>query len=131
MFTALKSTLIISVRASAMCWIDGQLGCSARIERLRDRRWCHSYGKWSLLLSWAPIIGDPLTVIAGILWEPPPDHSRARQLRQGWTLSGTDGSDRERGAMMGWLLGLGAAALASVSNLKSFRHAPMPTQLIQ
>ena len=25
------------------------------------------YGIWSLLLSWVPIIGDPLTVIAGIL----------------------------------------------------------------
>jgi len=28
------------------------------------------YGYWSLLLSWAPIIGDPLTVIAGALHEP-------------------------------------------------------------
>lgn len=25
------------------------------------------YGRWSLLLSWVPIIGDPLTLIAGIL----------------------------------------------------------------
>ena len=25
------------------------------------------YGIWSLLLSWVPVIGDPLTVIAGIL----------------------------------------------------------------
>ena len=25
------------------------------------------YGIWSLLLAWVPIIGDPLTVIAGIL----------------------------------------------------------------
>jgi len=25
------------------------------------------YGGWSLLLSWAPIIGDPLTFIAGVL----------------------------------------------------------------
>ena len=25
------------------------------------------YGAWSLLLSWVPIIGDPLTFIAGIL----------------------------------------------------------------
>ncbi|MBB6054940.1 hypothetical protein [Tolumonas osonensis] len=28
------------------------------------------YGKWSLLLSWVPVIGDPLTVMAGILREP-------------------------------------------------------------
>lgn len=30
------------------------------------RRWGH----WSLLLSWVPVIGDPLTVIAGMLREP-------------------------------------------------------------
>lgn len=28
------------------------------------------YGQWSLLLSWMPIIGDPLTLIAGLLREP-------------------------------------------------------------
>jgi len=25
------------------------------------------YGKWSLLFAWVPIIGDPLTVVAGLL----------------------------------------------------------------
>ncbi|WP_457808451.1 YqaA family protein [Kushneria sp. EE4] len=25
------------------------------------------YGRWSLLLAWVPIIGDPLTLIAGVL----------------------------------------------------------------
>ncbi|MGE4403612.1 MAG: YqaA family protein [Desulfobulbus sp.] len=54
------------------------------IERFRDRTWFpvnahqlvrakwwyHRYGRWSLLLSWAPIIGDPITVIAGVLGEP-------------------------------------------------------------
>jgi len=43
----------------------------------RDRvakaeRWYHEYGRWSLLLSWMPIIGDPLTIVAGILREPFP-----------------------------------------------------------
>lgn len=38
----------------------------------RAQRWYRRYGKWSLLLSWAPIIGDPLTVVAGILREPLP-----------------------------------------------------------
>jgi len=38
----------------------------------RAQRWYQRYGKWSLLLSWAPIIGDPLTVIAGVLREPFP-----------------------------------------------------------
>ena len=33
-------------------------------------RWYHRYGRWSLLLSWAPIIGDPLTLAAGVLREP-------------------------------------------------------------
>lgn len=33
-------------------------------------RWYLKYGKWSLLLSWVPIIGDPLTVIAGVLRKP-------------------------------------------------------------
>lgn len=28
------------------------------------------YGKWSLLFSWVPIVGDPLTVIAGVLRVP-------------------------------------------------------------
>jgi membrane protein YqaA with SNARE-associated domain len=36
----------------------------------RAEKWYHHYGRWSLLLSWAPIIGDPLTMIAGILREP-------------------------------------------------------------
>jgi len=28
------------------------------------------YGKWSLLLSWLPFVGDPLTLVAGILRMP-------------------------------------------------------------
>jgi membrane protein YqaA with SNARE-associated domain len=54
------------------------------IERFRDRRWFPAspatlqraqahyqrYGKWTLLLSWVPVIGDPLTVIAGVMREP-------------------------------------------------------------
>lgn len=31
--------------------------------------WYHRYGRWSLLLSWAPFIGDPLTFVAGVLRE--------------------------------------------------------------
>ena len=36
----------------------------------RASAWYARYGRWSLLLSWAPVIGDPLTVAAGILREP-------------------------------------------------------------
>lgn len=60
-------------------WILGR-----GIDRLHDRkwfpvspaqleiatRWYRKYGRWSLLLSWAPIIGDPLTLAAGVLREP-------------------------------------------------------------
>ena len=37
----------------------------ARYEALYQK-----YGLWSLLASWVPIIGDPLTVIAGVMREP-------------------------------------------------------------
>jgi membrane protein YqaA with SNARE-associated domain len=36
----------------------------------RAQRWYQRFGKWSLLLSWAPVIGDVLTLIAGVLREP-------------------------------------------------------------
>jgi membrane protein YqaA with SNARE-associated domain len=29
--------------------------------------WFNRYGVWVLLLAWVPIIGDPLTVVAGLL----------------------------------------------------------------
>ena len=32
--------------------------------------WYLKYGKWSLFLSWVPIIGDPLTVVAGVFRAP-------------------------------------------------------------
>ncbi|HBC09331.1 MAG TPA: hypothetical protein DC046_17380, partial [Rhodospirillaceae bacterium] len=54
------------------------------VEHFRDRKWFpakpeqldkavgwyHRYGRWSLLLSWVPVIGDPLTLAAGVLREP-------------------------------------------------------------
>jgi membrane protein YqaA with SNARE-associated domain len=54
-----------------------------KIERYKDKKWFpvsqqqmvkaqakyHKYGYWSLLLSWVPIIGDPITLIAGLLKE--------------------------------------------------------------
>ena len=32
--------------------------------------WYLKYGKWSLFLSWVPIIGDPLTIVAGMFRVP-------------------------------------------------------------
>ncbi|MBB3309331.1 membrane protein YqaA with SNARE-associated domain [Rhizobium sp. BK196] len=36
----------------------------------RSSRWYRKYGKWTLLLSWMPVFGDALTVVAGVLREP-------------------------------------------------------------
>lgn len=33
----------------------------------KARIWYSKYGHWSLFLSWAPVIGDPLTLLAGIM----------------------------------------------------------------
>jgi membrane protein YqaA with SNARE-associated domain len=40
----------------------------AEFERYRD--WYRRWGVWSLLLAWVPIIGDPLTVMAGVMRTP-------------------------------------------------------------
>lgn len=40
----------------------------AQLERAQD--WYQRHGRWSLLLSWLPIVGDPLTLVAGVLREP-------------------------------------------------------------
>ena len=68
-----------NVLGSLVNWLLGR-----SIEHFRHKRWFpanerqlekaqrayHRYGRWSLLLSWVPIIGDPLTVMAGVLREP-------------------------------------------------------------
>ncbi|EPF65609.1 YqaA family protein [Pseudomonas syringae] len=78
------STLLLVVTAgnvlgSVLNWLLGR-----SIERFRHKRWFpvskdkldkarrfyERYGRWSLLLSWVPIIGDPLTIVAGIMREP-------------------------------------------------------------
>ena len=62
-------------------WVNWLLGRS--IEHYRERRWFPvsptrlqqaqgwyaRYGRWSLLLSWMPVIGDPLTLVAGVMRE--------------------------------------------------------------
>lgn len=67
-----------NVLGSVVNWFLGR-----GIERLHTRRWFpvsptalaraegwyRHYGRWSLLLAWAPIIGDPLTIVAGVLRE--------------------------------------------------------------
>ena len=33
----------------------------------RSSKWFSKFGKWSLLFVWLPIVGDPLTFVAGLL----------------------------------------------------------------
>lgn len=68
-----------NVLGSLLNWIFGR-----GMERFRSRRWFpvgeqamdraqawyRRYGRWSLLASWLPIVGDPITVAAGVLREP-------------------------------------------------------------
>ena len=68
-----------NILGSMLNWTLGRY-----LAKFRDRRWFPAsaaqlqkaessyqrYGHWSLLLSWLPIIGDPLTVIAGVLHDP-------------------------------------------------------------
>jgi membrane protein YqaA with SNARE-associated domain len=37
---------------------------------LQAQDWYRRAGHWSLLLSWLPLIGDPLTLVAGLMREP-------------------------------------------------------------
>ena len=39
----------------------------AALARAQD--WYRRYGRWSLLLSWLPVVGDPLTLVAGVMRE--------------------------------------------------------------
>lgn len=64
---------------SCVNWLLGRF-----IDRFQDRRWFPispgklekasrwyvQWGKWTLLLSWMPVIGDSLTVAAGLLRTP-------------------------------------------------------------
>ena len=37
---------------------------------LQGERYYRKYGRYSLLLSWVPFVGDPITIVAGIMREP-------------------------------------------------------------
>ena len=67
------------ILGSVLNWLIGR-----GVEKFRDRRWFPAsqkqldraqqqyqrFGYWSLLLAWVPVIGDPLTLVAGIMREP-------------------------------------------------------------
>ncbi|KQQ60498.1 MULTISPECIES: YqaA family protein [Pseudomonas] len=77
--TLLTVAIVGNVLGSVLNWVLGRC-----VERFRHKRWFPvseaklakaqqsylRYGHWSLLLSWVPIIGDPLTVVAGVMREP-------------------------------------------------------------
>jgi membrane protein YqaA with SNARE-associated domain len=68
-----------NVLGSLVNWYIGR-----SIERFRHKRWFplkqhqldkaqrtyRRFGRWALLASWVPVIGDPITMIAGIMREP-------------------------------------------------------------
>ena len=77
----LLAATVGNILGSTVNWVLGRY-----FYHLRERRWFpikkaqlekaghwyHKYGRWSLLLSWMPVVGDPITLVAGILREPFP-----------------------------------------------------------
>jgi len=77
----LVAATVGNVLGSTVNWLCGRF-----LRRFQDRRWFpvsrarlsraearyHRYGRWSLLASWMPVVGDPLTVVAGVMREPLP-----------------------------------------------------------
>lgn len=43
---------------------------SSESQLARAQHWYRRYGRWSLLASWLPVVGDPLTIVAGLMREP-------------------------------------------------------------
>jgi len=58
------------VLGRALRRFEGRTWFPASQEQMqRAQRWYLRYGRWSLLGSWLPIVGDPITVVAGALRE--------------------------------------------------------------
>ena len=80
-YTAIPLIAIASLGNILGSCVNWWLGL--KIERYKNKTWFpvseakmlqaqgiyQKYGYWSLLLSWTPIIGDPITLIAGLLKE--------------------------------------------------------------
>jgi membrane protein YqaA with SNARE-associated domain len=65
-----------NVLGSCLNWLLGRFFASFRDRwwfpvgpRAYDRaiEWYKRYGVWSLLFAWVPVIGDPLTLVAGVM----------------------------------------------------------------
>jgi membrane protein YqaA with SNARE-associated domain len=60
-----------NILGASVNWVLGRWAAESRWVRgnrqlVRASTWFQHYGPWSLLLSWLPIIGDPLTLAAGL-----------------------------------------------------------------
>ncbi|WP_376702422.1 YqaA family protein [Mesorhizobium sp. ISC25] len=77
------ATLVFVASMGNVLGAPANWGLGRGIERLRDSlvslrpatlnratNWYCRYRRWSLLLSWMPIIGGPLTMVAGVMREP-------------------------------------------------------------
>lgn len=88
---ALLATLIYQKYSPLLLWFVATLGNSlgscinwyigTQILRWQDKKWFPfsaekilsaeqrfmKYGQWSLLFAWVPVIGDPLTLVAGVM----------------------------------------------------------------
>jgi len=52
---------------SFLHWSDRKWFPFSQRQLDRGSEWFRRYGEWSLLLAWTPVIGDPLTFVAGVL----------------------------------------------------------------
>lgn len=48
-------------------WMIEKLLRITEQRRLRAEQFCRRYGSWGLLLSWLPVIGDPLCLAGGVM----------------------------------------------------------------
>lgn len=51
----------------ALHWQDRRWFPVSPSQLEKGQRWFANYGKWSLLLAWLPVVGDPITLFAGIM----------------------------------------------------------------
>ncbi len=79
LYGVVVSAIVGNTSGAAVNWILGRY-----IERWRDKpwfpanrrqlekasAWFKKYGIWSLLLAWMPLVGDALTVVAGLMRVP-------------------------------------------------------------
>lgn len=53
-------------------WINRKVLRISFSQQQRAARWYQRFGVWSLLLSWVPVVGDPLCLLAGLYRVPLP-----------------------------------------------------------